>query len=69
MSDIIDKVRRYLAHSVPVVLLIHPQSEWVRRFAADGSDITLSGDDRIDLDDALPGLDLTVRALFDTLRD
>jgi Uma2 family endonuclease len=69
IADLLDKCRQYLANGVPTVLLIHPSQRWVRRFGADGSDVTLRGDDRIDLDDVLPGFDLTVRTLFDTLRD
>ena len=38
------------------------------RFGDDHSERRLSGIDRIDLDSVLPGFELTVQALFDTLR-
>lgn len=69
ISDLVDKCGRYLAHGVPIVLFIHPGRRSVHRFGADGSDVTLTGDDPIDLNDVLPGFDLTVQTLFDTLRD
>ncbi len=69
LNALVDKCRFYTAHGVPIVLLVHPASESVRMFLADGSDTTLRGDDRIDLDSVLPGFDLTVRMVFDTLVD
>jgi Uma2 family endonuclease len=67
ISDLDAKCRLYLANGVPLVLLIHPAQEWVRVYRADGTVATLRGDERIDLDSILPGLDLTVRKVFDTL--
>ena len=69
LGDLVDKCRFYVAHGVPIVLLIHPVSEWIRVFRADGSDTTLRGNDRIDLNSVPPGFDLTVRMVFATLVD
>ena len=52
-----------------MVLLIHPVQEWVRVYRAGGSEVTLRGDEWIDLETVLPGLGLTVRKVFDTLVD
>ena len=68
VAELIDKGRRYLSHGVAIVLVVHPEGETVIRLAADGSLTTLRGDDRIDLNGVLPGFELTVRALFDTLQ-
>lgn len=69
ITEQVEKCRWYIAHGVEIVLLIHPGREWVRRFGADGGVVTLQGSDRIDLESVLPGFELTVERLFDTLRD
>jgi Uma2 family endonuclease len=69
LRDQTAKCRRYIARGVPIAVLVNPRRERsVRIFRADGSEVTLTGDDRIDLAPVLPGLELTVRALFATLR-
>jgi Uma2 family endonuclease len=68
LAELIEKGRRYLAHGVQIVVIISPGPETVTLMRADGSLTTLRADDRIDLDTVLPGLELTVRALFDTLQ-
>lgn len=67
VRETVDKCRFYLANGIPTVLFIHPEQEWIRVFRAGGADVTPRGDDRIDLDALLPGLDLTVQMVFDTL--
>ena len=68
LRDLADKCLLYIRHGVPTVLLINPARKWVRRFGADGSDTTLRGDERIDLDSVLPGFDLTVNEVFEALK-
>jgi Uma2 family endonuclease len=54
---------------VPLALLVNPRRERsVRLFRAVGTEVRLTGDDPIDLEPVLPGLTLTVGALFATLR-
>jgi len=48
--------------------VVEPNGESVVVLRAGGSIATLRGEDRIDLDAVLPGFELTVRALFDTLQ-
>jgi Uma2 family endonuclease len=65
----IAKCRRYVARGVPLALLVNPRRERsVRLFRAVGTEVRLTGDDPIDLEPVLPGLTLTVGALFATLR-
>ena len=68
VAELVDKGRRYLAHGVPIVVIIEPNGESVVVLRADGSIMTLRDEDRIDLEAVLPGFELTVRALFDTLQ-
>ena len=63
-----EKCRRYVARGVAIALLVNPDKRTVQLFRADGSTATLAGEDRMDLDAVLPGLELTVSALFATLR-
>lgn len=58
----------YVANGVGVALLVDPSDESVIFFRPGSTPIGLSGEDRIDLGDLLPGLDLTARQLFDTLK-
>jgi len=62
--SLIRKSLRYLEVGVPVALLIDPEEELVLAFRPGQTPRAFEGDDRIDLDDVLPGFDLTVRALF-----
>jgi Uma2 family endonuclease len=68
VAELLAKGRRYLAHGVQIVVVVDPDAEAVTLLPADGSPITLRGDDRIDLDTVLPGFELTVCALFATLQ-
>jgi Uma2 family endonuclease len=67
LHDLADKCLIYIRHGVPIVLLINPAREWVRRFGLDGTDRMLRGDDWIDLESVLPGVELTVGKVFETL--
>lgn len=53
---------------VVVVLLVDPARRTVRLFRAGGYVVVLRGAARIDLDELMPGLDLTVQEIFDALR-
>jgi Uma2 family endonuclease len=58
----------YVAHGVPVALLVDPVDRSVLSIRPNQIPQSLSGSDRIDLDDLLPGFTLTVQELFDSLR-
>lgn len=68
VGEMVGKCRRYVVHGVEIALAVHPEREIVIRLRPDGTETTLRGDDRIDLDAVLPGFELTVRELFDMLR-
>lgn len=67
VTDQIEKCLRYIAHGSGVVLLVDPGPESVLVFKPDRPPLLLQGDDRIDLDDVLPGFELSVHAMFDAL--
>lgn len=67
VTELIKKCLRYVALGSEIVLLIDPDPETVLVFRAGQPLLLLQGDDRIDLDDVLPGFDLTVAAMFDAL--
>jgi Uma2 family endonuclease len=67
VRELIEKCRWFVDHGVPIALLAHPERRWVRRFRAGAPPELLSGADRIDLDEILPGFELTVDELFATL--
>jgi Uma2 family endonuclease len=56
---------RYFDLGTSVALVIDVEEELILTLRPGGQPVMLNGDDRIDLDDLLPGFDLTVRALFD----
>jgi Uma2 family endonuclease len=62
------RCRWYVEHGVRIALLIVPSKRLVYRFGHRGDDVLLTDDDRIDLDDVLPGFRLTVNGLFAALR-
>jgi Uma2 family endonuclease len=68
VAGLVRKGRRYLTHGVEIVVVVHPEAESVTLVRSEGSTATLRGEDRIDLDAVLPGFELTVQALFDTLQ-
>lgn len=70
-QSVTGRVRRYLwyvENGVQIAVLIEPDDESVLVFRAGQTPQALHGDDRIDLDEVLPGFDLTVQELFDSLR-
>lgn len=68
VRDLVEKCQRYVANGTTIGLVVDPNTRVVVRVGPDGIAETLCGDDRIDLDIVLPGFQLTVRQLFDTLR-
>jgi Uma2 family endonuclease len=67
VAEMVAKCRRYLAHGVPIALVVDPDTEAITVCDVDRH-ATLHDDERVDLDSVLPGFELTPRALFDTLR-
>lgn len=67
VSLLIRKCLGYAASGVRVTLLVVPDDEMVFAFRPDTPLRALHGEDRIDLDDVLPGFELTVAGLFDLL--
>ncbi|MDP8922621.1 MAG: Uma2 family endonuclease [Chloroflexota bacterium] len=58
----------YVADGVQAALLVDEKDRIVLAFRPDRPPLALRGGDRIPLGDLLPGLDLTVRQVFDTLK-
>ena len=67
VRDLTAKCQWFVDHGVPIALLVHPYRVWVRRFGPGAAPETLRGAERIDLDELLPGFELTVDELFATL--
>jgi len=67
VTELVKKCLRYVALGSTVALVIDPDPETILVFRAGQPVRHLQGDDRIDLDDALPGFELTVGAMFDAL--
>ena len=63
-----ERCQWYVEHGTPIALLVNPRTETINVFRPDTSMRVLHEADRIDLDAVLPGFQLTVRELFDTLR-
>jgi Uma2 family endonuclease len=61
------KCLRYLELGTAVAILVDPGDEAVLMFRPGEPMRVLQGDDRIDLDDVLPGFDLTPRRVFDSI--
>lgn len=57
----------YLAHGIRIAVLVDAQGESVRIFRPGQPPQTLHNQDRIDLDEVLPGFELTVADLFQAL--
>jgi Uma2 family endonuclease len=57
----------YVKNGVRIALLVDPDEDVVFRFRPEALPEALSGDDRIDLDEVLPGFELTVGQLFGSL--
>ena len=58
----------YVANGVGVALLVDPADDSVLVFSPEQSPKALHGPDRINLDDILPGFEIAVEQLFDSLR-
>jgi Uma2 family endonuclease len=67
VTDQIDKCVWYVKNGVRIALVVDPDQDIVLRFRPDALLDVLRGDDRIDLDEVLPGFELTVRELFGSL--
>jgi len=63
----VKKCEWYVGHGVRIALLVDPDHLTVRLFRPGAAPRVLRGTDRIDLDEVLPGFELTVDALFATL--
>jgi Uma2 family endonuclease len=57
----------YVAHGVPLALLVDPHDQSVIVFRLDRPAVALRGDDQIDFSDLFPGLRLAVQELFSWL--
>jgi Uma2 family endonuclease len=69
IDDLVDRCRWFVENGSSIALLINPRARWVRVFRPGGVELgPLRGADRIDLDDVLPGFELTVDGLFLALR-
>jgi Uma2 family endonuclease len=63
-----ERCRWYVAHGVPIALLVLPRRRIVYRFHARDGEQVLTGNDQIDVQEILPGFELTVEGLFAALR-
>jgi len=67
VTALIRRCLRYLELGARISVLVDPEDEAALVFRSGPSMLVLQGDDRIDLDDVLPGFDLTVRRVFDSI--
>src|SRR5581483_7484718 len=67
VTSLMKKCQRYLAVGVKVALVVDPAADAVLAFRPGQPLQILQGDDRIDLDDVLPGFELTVQQLFEAV--
>ena len=68
-TDLVSKCIWYVKNGVRIALIADPAEDVVLRFRPDTLPDVLTGDDRIDLDEVLPGFELTVNQLFASLLD
>jgi Uma2 family endonuclease len=66
-TSLIRKCQRYLALGAQIALVVDPEDEAILAFRPGQPVRVLQVDDRIDVDDVLPGVTLTVRELFDAI--
>jgi Uma2 family endonuclease len=66
-TDLVSKCVWYVKNGVRIALIADPDEDVVLRFRPDALPDVLRGDDRIDLDEVLPGFELTVNQLFASL--
>ena len=67
VNPLIRKCLGYLELGTRVALLVDPEDRSILEFRPGRPVRVLQGDDRIELDEVLPGFELTVRQLFDAL--
>jgi Uma2 family endonuclease len=67
LADLLKKSVDYIGRGTAVAAVVEPREETVMIFRPGQPLIVLQGDDRIDLDDVLPGFELTVRQLFEAV--
>jgi Uma2 family endonuclease len=63
-----ERCQWYVEHGSQIALLVNPRTQTMSVFRPDTPSHVLREADRIDLDAVLPGFQLTVQELFDTLR-
>ena len=64
VGELLQKCLWYVEHGVLVALLVQPAEAWVLAVRPSAQPRLLRGADRIDLDEVLPGFELTVAELF-----
>jgi Uma2 family endonuclease len=67
VRELLEKCLRYAGAGVAVSLVIDDDDETIYAIRPGQPLRVLRGDDRIDIDDVLPGFELTVKALFDSV--
>jgi Uma2 family endonuclease len=67
LTSQIQKCLDFLQRGTAVAVLVHPEEEALFLFRSEQPLRVLQGDDRIDLDDLLPGFEMTVRQLFEAV--
>lgn len=67
VTSLILKCQQYLADGSQIALVVDPDDEAILVFRPGQPVRVLQGDDRIDVDDVLPGITLTVCQLFDMI--
>ena len=68
VRELRDRCRWYVDHGVAIALFVNTRDRSVTRFRSGGYEVTLVGTDRIDLAPMLPGFQLAVQELFDSLK-
>jgi Uma2 family endonuclease len=68
VTKLSERCRWFVAHGVTVALLVVPRRRTVYWFHARESERALTGVERIDLEEVLPGFELTPATLFAALR-
>jgi Uma2 family endonuclease len=68
LRDLRGRCQWYVAHATPIALLVNRRTASISLFRSGIPARVLRGSDRVDLDEVLPGFQLTVQDLFDSLR-
>lgn len=64
-SEVREKVEEYLTHGVTLVLVIDPDSQTVTAHRRLAAPVMLTEDDKLDLNDVVPGFNCRVREIFE----